>query len=174
MAKKRASDKTVCEGKHIRLVRRGTYEFASRRKVSGIVMIAALTDEKKLLLVEQFRPPLGKRVIELPAGLAGDSAKHAGEPLVNAAKRELFEETGYEARRWKQVAEGPPSAGICDEVITLFVASGLTKTGDGSGDGQEDITLHEVELSKLPAFLRRKSRAGCLIDLKLYAGLNFL
>jgi ADP-ribose pyrophosphatase len=166
--------KTLCEGKHIKLVQRGTYEFASRKKTSGIVAIVAVTDQKKLLLIEQFRPPVNRRVIEIPAGLAGDVEGHELEELTEAAKRELLEETGYEARQLKAVAEGPPSAGICDEVITIFVARGLKKTGDAAGDGSEDITVHEVAVSRVPAFLKRKQKEGCLVDLKVYAGLNFL
>jgi ADP-ribose pyrophosphatase len=125
-------------------------------------------------LIEQFRPPVGKRVIEIPAGLAGDETGHEMEELAAAARRELLEETGYEAKTMKPVGEGPPSAGICDEVIAMFVATGLTKTGDGAGDGSEDITLHEVPVSRVPAFLKRKAREGCLIDLKVYGGLYFL
>jgi ADP-ribose pyrophosphatase len=172
--KKRSKDKILCEGKHIRLLQRGTYEFASRRKASGIVGIVAVNAGGKLLLVEQFRPPVGKRVIEIPAGLAGDVAGHETEELAAAAKRELMEETGYQAREMTPVAVGPPSAGICDEIITLFVAKGLKKTGDAAGDGSEDITLHEVPLARVPAFLKRKARQGCLIDLKVYTGLHFL
>src|SRR3954470_17618471 len=73
--------KTLCEGKHIKLVQRGTYEFASRKKTSGIVAIVAVTDDDKLLLIEQFRPPVNKRVIEIPAGLAGDIEGHEREEL---------------------------------------------------------------------------------------------
>jgi ADP-ribose pyrophosphatase len=171
---KSTKDKTLFEGKHVRLLQRGQYEFASRRKISGIVGIVAVNAKGKLLLIEQFRPPVGKRVIEIPAGLAGDVAGQESEELVEAAKRELLEETGYEAREMKPVVVGPPSAGICDEIITLFVAKGLKKTGDGAGDGSEDITLHEVPLAKVPVFLKRKAREGCLVDLKVYSGLYFV
>jgi ADP-ribose pyrophosphatase len=173
MAKK-SKDKTLCEGKHIRLLQRGTYEFASRRKHSGIVAIVAANGDGKMILIEQFRPPVNKRVIEIPAGLAGDVEGHEAVALATAAKRELLEETGYEAKTMKPVGEGPPSAGICDEVITMFVASGLKKTGDGAGDGSEDITLHEIPLSRVPGFLKRKQLEGCLIDLKVYGALYFL
>jgi ADP-ribose pyrophosphatase len=84
------------------------------------------------------------------------------------------EETGYEAKQMKPVAAGPPSAGMSDEVITLFVAKGLKKVGEPAGDGSEDITLHEVPLDRVPAFLKRKLKEGCLIDLKIYGGLHFL
>src|SRR4051812_22417920 len=90
--------KTLCDGKHIRLVQKGKWEFVERKKVSGIVGIVAVTDDGKLILVEQFRPPVNKRVIEIPAGLAGDVAGREEESLETAARRELLEETGYEAR----------------------------------------------------------------------------
>src|SRR5438876_3565217 len=80
---------TIAEGKHIRLVRRGFWEFVTRKQVSGIVGIVAVTEDGKLLLVEQPRPALGKDVIELPAGLAGDAEGYAQEALADTAKREL-------------------------------------------------------------------------------------
>jgi ADP-ribose pyrophosphatase len=73
-----SKEKTLYAGKHIRLVQQGQWEFARRTKASGIVMIAAVTADGKLLLIEQLRPPVGKRVIELPAGLAGDVAGTRG------------------------------------------------------------------------------------------------
>jgi ADP-ribose pyrophosphatase len=168
------NERTLCEGKYIRLVQQGEWEFARRRNTSGIVGIVAVTDDGKLLLVEQFRPPVGKPVIELPAGLAGDVAGHESEDLASAARRELLEETGYAAREMDAVASGPPSAGLSDEVITMFVARGLTRTGDGAGDGSERITLHEVPVGEVRAFVDQKARDGCLVDLKVFAGLYFV
>lgn len=164
---------TVAEGKHIALVRKGTWEFAKRKGISGIVAIVAVTEQGKLLLVEQDRPPVGKRVIELPAGLAGDAAGHEAEELADAARRELLEETGYEADRMEQVASGAASAGMTDEIITLFRATGLRKTGEGKGDGSEDLTLHEVPLRSVLQWLSEQERQGKLVDLKLYSGLFF-
>ena len=148
-------------------------EYAKRKGVSGIVGIVAVTNDRKLVLVEQERAPVGKRVIELPAGLAGDSSGHEREDLADAARRELLEETGYEAADLRRVAEGAASAGMTDEVITLFVARGLRKTGEGKGDGSEDLTLHEVPLDKAATWLDERTRQGKLIDLKVYAGLYF-
>ena len=165
---------TLAEGKRVRLVRRGEWEYVTRKSVSGIVGIVAVTDDGKLLLVEQFRPPVGKSVIELPAGLAGDEAGHEQEDLAAAARRELLEETGYEAAAMEWVAEGVPSAGITDEIITMFRATGLKKTGKGEGDGSEQITLHEVAVDEVPQWLERKCREGLLVDLKVYSGLCFL
>lgn len=167
-------ERTLYDGKYIRLVQQGKWEFVRRCNTSGIVGIVAVTDDGKLLLVEQFRPPVGKIVIELPAGLAGDVAGAEGEDLADAARRELLEETGYSAREMRQVAAGPPSAGLSDEVITMFVARGLTKTGDGAGDGSEQITLHEVPVTEVAAFVERRAGEGRLVDLKVFAGLYFL
>ena len=163
----------VAEGKHVALVRRGTWEYARRKGICGIVGIVAVTDERRLVLVEQDRPPVGKRVIELPAGLAGDAKGHETEDLEVAARRELLEETGYAALRLERVAAGAASAGMTDEVITLFVASGLKKVGAGEGDGEEDITVHEVPLDGVTQWLAEHERAGRLIDMKVYAGLYF-
>ncbi len=164
---------TIAEGKRVRLVRRGDWEYVTRKKLSGIVAIVAVTDDGKLVLVEQFRPPVGKAVIELPAGLAGDESGHEQEDLAAAARRELLEETGYEAAEMSVLAEGVPSAGITDEVMTLFRATGLKKTGKGEGDGSEQITLHEVAVDRVPEWLEGQRKAGRLVDLKVYSGLFF-
>ncbi|MEX2215675.1 MAG: NUDIX hydrolase [Phycisphaeraceae bacterium] len=164
---------TLHQGRFIRLLKQGRWEFADRVKTSGIVMLVPVTRENKLLLIEQFRPPVGKRVIELPAGLAGDIEGSEDEALTVAAKRELEEETGYTASRMKRVAAGPPSAGMVTEIITIYLATGLKKISAGGGDGHEDITVHEVPLSRVCSWLKRKEREGCLIDLKLWAGLYF-
>src|SRR5439155_18973651 len=100
------------------------------------------------------------RVIELPAGLAGDAKAHEREDLEVAARRELLEETGYAARRMQRVAAGVPSAGMTDEVITLFLAAGLTRAGAGQGDGEEDITVHEVALEEVEQWLTAREREG--------------
>ena len=158
------------EGRFVNLVKRGTWEFATRNNVTGIVGIVAITDDQKLILVEQFRPPVDSNVIELPAGLAGDH-DDPSEPLVKAAKRELLEETGYEAELWQELFTGAPSAGICDEILTFFYASGLKKVQEGGGDEHELITIHEIHLNKLHVWLRQQEDAGKIIDIKIYSGL---
>jgi len=162
------------EGKYLRMVRRGGWEYVTRKNVTGIVAIVAVTNENKLILVEQFRPPLQKRVIELPAGLAGDIAGCEQEELATAAQRELEEETGYVAQTMKLVATGVPSAGLCDEIISIFVAQGLKKTGDGGGDASEQIIVHEVPVKNVVHWLEEKQRDGMLIDLNVYTGLCFV
>ncbi len=154
---------TIAEGKHIRFVRRGSWEYVTRKQVSGIVGIVAVTEDGKLLLIEQARPALGKNVIELPAGLAGDAEGHAQGVLA----------AGYEAGEMEQVTEGTASAGITDEIISIFYARNLRKVGNGEGDGSEQITLHEVPLPKVVTWLNEQQRAGKLVDLKVYVGLYF-
>ena len=168
------SDKeTIAEGKFVRFVRRGKWEFVERRKLSGIVVIVPLTADGKLILIEQFRVPMDKAVIEFPAGLAGDSAGTENEALIIAAKRELLEETGYEASEWKYLCEGASSAGITNEVLAMYKATGLKKVGEPEGDGDENITVHEVPLAEAPKWLEAQKKAGKVIDLKVYAGLYF-
>jgi ADP-ribose pyrophosphatase len=162
---------TVYDGKFVRMVSRNGWEYASRKNLSGIVGIIAVTDENELILIEQFRPPIGKVVIEIPAGLAGDARGSEDEALAKAARRELLEETGYTARGMKKVAFGVPSAGICDEVITIFLATGLKKTADAHGDGSEQITTRLVPVDKVESWIKRQQKAGKQVDLKVYAAL---
>ena len=91
----------VAAGKHLRLVSVDGWEFAERTTCSGVVAIIAVTDDGKLILTEQFRPPVARRVIDLPAGLAGDISGQEHEPLERAARRALQEETGYDAEEFK-------------------------------------------------------------------------
>jgi len=114
------------------------------------------------------------RVVELPAGLAGDSPEFQGEDLAEAARRELLEETGYEARRMTFLVDGPPSAGMTTEIFSLYLAEDLVKTGAGGGDHTEDLTVHEIPLADVPAWLADQRRRGVLLDLRIYAALYFL
>lgn len=140
-----------------------------RTVASGVVVIVAVTDEGRLVLTEQYRIPVERSVIELPAGLAGDG--EAGETLIAAAHRELLEETGYEATAMGRLADGPSSAGLTSEVVTFMRASGLRRVGPGGGDADEAITVHEVLLDEVGAWLDAMTRRGYLVDPKVYAGL---
>ena len=168
------ANEILCDAKYLRLVRRENWEFVQRKNVSGIVGIIAVTNDRKLILVEQYRPPVGKNVIEIPAGLAGDSPMTRNEDLVLAAARELEEETGYRASRMIELATGTASAGLCDEVITLFRAQDLQKTGAGGGDDSEDITVHEIPVDQVETWLRDQIKKNKLVDLKVYSALYFV
>ena len=97
----------------------GGWEWVERVNATGAAVIAAVTDDRRLVLVEQYRVPMGQRVIDLPAGLVGDEPGGAHEPMIEAARRELLEETGYEADRLDCVVSGPASPGLTTEVYTL-------------------------------------------------------
>jgi ADP-ribose pyrophosphatase len=163
----------IAEGRHLRLLRLGHWEYVERRDTSGIVAVVAVTDDGRIVLIEQFRAAVGRRCIELPAGLAGDSAEHRGEDLIAASRRELFEETGYEAERFEHLCAGPPSAGLSSEVITFYRAHGLRRAGVGGGDADERIIVHEIPLAQADDWLKREAAAGTLIDPKVYTGLYF-
>ena len=158
----------------MRFVNHGGWEYVERPAASGVVAVVALTDDGLLVLIEQYRPPVGRTVIELPAGLAGDVPGQSDEPLAAAAIRELREETGYQAEQMQQLTAGPSSAGLTSEIVTLFLASGLTKVGPGGGDASEDIRVHEVPLVDVHDWLARKLQDGAPTDPKVYAGLYFL
>ncbi|HEY6476392.1 MAG TPA: NUDIX domain-containing protein [Polyangia bacterium] len=156
-------------GRYLTLVDDGGWEYVTRPNVTGIVVIVALTDQRKLLLVEQWRPAVRSQVIELPAGLVGDVDAH--EPLQTAAARELVEETGFAAREMVPIGSGPIAVGVSDEMISFFQALGLTRVGAGGGDATEEITVHEVALAELRPFLAARAAEGLAIDPKIYAGL---
>jgi len=160
-------------GRHLRLVVRDGWEFVERPGVHGIVLVVAVTPEGRLLLVEQRREPVAASVLELPSGLAGDEEGAAGEPLEEAARRELVEETGWDAGAMERLTSGPPSAGLSSEVVTLFRARGLARVGPGGGVGGESITLHEVPLAEAEEYLGRREAEGVLVDPKVWAGLWF-
>jgi ADP-ribose pyrophosphatase len=161
-------------GRFVRLVRHENWEYVERLGCTGIAVIVAVTDENKLLLTEQLRQPVGRRVIELPAGLAGDVTGHGGEPLALAAGRELIEEVGYKAEQMEYLADAPSSPGLSSQVVTFFRASGLKKVGPGGGDELEDIVVHKVNMDSINEWLaEQRVRHDAYIDPELFAGLYF-
>ena len=167
-----ASDaiETLYEGQWLRLVRNGRWEYAERTHGNGMaVIIIAVTPDDEVLFVEQHRVPLGRRTIEMPAGLVGDD--HDADTLESAARRELAEETGWLPARAEVLLVGPTSSGMSSERIAFVRATGLTRVGDGGGVAGEDITVHHVPRAHAPAWLMGKHAEGYELDLKLWAGL---
>ena len=155
----------VWEGKYIKVTKQGTWEYVSRTR--GVTAAAILAiDAGQVILVEQYRVPVGAMCIELPAGLVGDETE--GEGIEAAANRELEEETGYRAERMVNLGRFHASPGMSSEAFTLLRAEGLTKVGEGGGvDAQEDIIVHRVALGQVPAFLEAKRAEGACADVKL-------
>jgi ADP-ribose pyrophosphatase len=165
---------TLHSGKFLALVKEGRWEYAERTNATGAAIIVAVTEEQKLLLVEQFRIPVHARTIELPAGIIGDDPGTRDEAHVEAARRELIEETGFEAGRIEALTHGPSSSGLTSETVTLFLATQLRRVGEGGGVVHEDITVHEVPLAQVHSWLEAKAKLGVLVDPKVYAGLCFI
>jgi ADP-ribose pyrophosphatase len=159
-------EETMWSGKWITAKRRGKWEYVARARGIRAAVIVPL-DAGDVILVEQFRVPLGRRCIELPAGLIGDDAGSEGEDPLAAAKRELAEETGYAAATWRDAGEYFSSPGMVTESFTLLLASGLTRVGSGGGIEGEDITVHRIALADLPQRIAQFRQAGLAIDVKL-------
>ncbi|HEY4394643.1 MAG TPA: NUDIX hydrolase [Polyangia bacterium] len=169
-----AKQRILGRGKYVELIDENGWEFVRRHASTGVVTIVATTDDGALVLVEQRRTPIGRRSIELPAGLVGDVKGSEDEAFDVAAKRELEEETGFRAARWRKLVATPSSAGLTSEFVTFFRATGLTRVGPGGGDDTENITVHLVPLGEVPAFLTEKMAAGFPVDSKVFAGLYFI
>ena len=158
------------QGRFLGMQERDSWEYTSRTNASGVVVLVPVTDAGELVLVEQFRIPVDNRVIELPAGLSGDTGDK-DEALETAAQRELFEETGYRAGQLEELLTCPSTPGMSDEIVTIFYASGLERVGSGGGNHDEDITVHHVPLDTATRWLQTRMKEGIMIDPKIYAGL---
>jgi ADP-ribose pyrophosphatase len=166
-------DRIVADTPHLRLIDRKGWFFVDRPGATGVVAIVAVTEQNQIILVEQYRPALAGNVIELPAGLVGDEADHANEPLANAARRELIEETGYDAPSFELLPACAAAPGVSSEVVTFFRARGLQRVGAGGGVAAENIKVHEVPLATAEDWLADRARAGTVVAVKVYAGLWF-
>ena len=158
------NEEIMWAGRYIVAKRRGPWEYVGRARDIGAAVIVAIEDGH-VLLVEQYRVPLGARCLELPAGLVGDDV--AGEPAATSAARELEEETGYRPAHVEVIGTFASSPGMVSETFTLVKASGLTRVADGGGVAGEDITVHRVALAEVAAFIAGKRAEGVVIDVKL-------
>jgi len=160
-------------GRYLNLVERDGWEYSTRSNARAVVVIVAVTPDDRLLLVEQFRRPVDSLVIELPAGLVGDHVD-PDESILEAARRELIEETGYAAAALEPIMDCPSSAGMTDEVVSFIRAGGLERVGPGGGDDSEDIRVHAVPLAAVDAWLEQQRRRGRPLDPKIFAALYWL
>ena len=151
-------------GKFVRALRRGKWEYASRANDIGAVVILAEHDGK-VILIEQYRVPVGGRCLELPAGLVGDEDEHA--TVEGTAVKELEEETGFTCDRVERLGEFHSSPGLVAVSFTLVRAHGVRKVGAGGGTHEEDIEVFLVAREDIPKFMAERRAAGSAVDVKL-------
>ena len=163
-----APEEVMWAGRFITAKRRGKWEYVGRARGIHAAVILAIDDADDgphVLLVDQYRVPLGRRCIELPAGLVGDQEE--GEEASIAAARELEEETGFRPDRLESLGQYYSSPGMVSESFTLFRAHGLAKTGEGGGVDGEDIHVHRVPIATLPDQITLWREQGYAMDVKL-------
>lgn len=158
----------IHEGRHMVFLRRGEWEYVEHRTAPESAMIVAITPAEEIVLAEEFRPPMNAPVLSLPAGLIGDEGP---EDAVDAARRELLEETGYEAPAFERLARGPGSAGQSSEMVTFFLARGARRVGPQAAHDAGKILVHVVPIRELPAWSRAREAEGKVVDPKIWAGL---
>jgi ADP-ribose pyrophosphatase len=164
--------KILYSGRFLDFVDDDSWEYVQRRRCSGVVVIVPTTAEREIVLIEQYRPALRKRNVELPAGLVGDDHDPDENPAI-AARRELVEETGFDTDHpLVHLTEGPTSSGLTSETVEFFHAQSVVRVGDGGGvDANEQIDVHVVPLSGIREWLRSRESETTFVDPKVYAGL---
>lgn len=169
--------KVVWEGTFIRTVvityedRSGClrrWEAVERVNCNGIVAVVPVTSTGEVLLTRQFRPVVNRFVVEFPAGL-----NDRDEPLMEAAKRELVEETGYMSEDFLYLAEGPVSSGISTEILTVFLARNVTPATAElkqryPSEETEDIEVITTPYRQVYEMLQTLKARGDHLDLKIY------
>jgi 8-oxo-dGTP pyrophosphatase MutT (NUDIX family) len=131
----------------------------------GSVAVLPLHDDASVVMINQYRHPVGRRIRELPAGLLDAP----GEDPVATARRELVEEVGYTARDWSVLVDLVTSPGFSDEAVRVFLARGLTEVGRPAGNEDVEADLDVVRLPLAEAV--RQVLAGEIVSAPTVAGL---
>jgi ADP-ribose pyrophosphatase len=134
--------------------------FIVHHRGSAVMMAV---DGKRILLVRQYRLPAGRLLWEIPAG-----SIDPGEKPLQTAKRELKEETGYRAKKWKKLISFYPSPGFLTEKMTIYLATGLT-AGEATPMGDERIETRWFKAKEIEAAIE----AGEILDAKTMLGYFF-
>ncbi len=129
-----------------------------------VVAMVPLAEDRTVWLVRQYRGPIDREILEIPAGLCDVD----GEPPEATAARELVEEVGLEADSLELIARFHPAAGFSDQYVRLYLATGLTEVPhDRQGPEEAHMTVERVALDDVPALIA----SGELIDSKTIIGL---
>jgi ADP-ribose pyrophosphatase len=130
----------------------------------GGAVVVPLFDDGRVMLIKQLRYPFGKHIVELPAGKL-----HPGEDPADAAARELAEETGWQAERLEKITALYSTPGFCDEILHLYLATGLMPSPHGPRreEGELTMTVFTLPLADAVAMAAR----GEIEDAKTVAGL---
>ncbi|HEV8231554.1 MAG TPA: NUDIX hydrolase [Thermoanaerobaculia bacterium] len=163
------NSEVLFEGRHLAFRRRRGWEYVEHRAAKESVMVVALAEHGQIVLVEEFRPAVDASVICLPAGLVGDEGPEDRE---TAARRELREETGWEASTLEFLGRGPGSAGMSSEIVSFYLARGVRRGGEQGDREREEIRVHVVSVSQLTHWTREREAEGKLIDPKVWAGVH--
>jgi 8-oxo-dGTP pyrophosphatase MutT (NUDIX family) len=161
------SRRVIHEGRLVRLfddeVRQADGRLTHREVVEhpGAVCIVATDTDGRVLMVRQWRHPVGRALWELPAG----TRDHPGETPEETAQRELDEETGYRARRWRALIVAPLAPGYSSEQMHFFAASDL-EPGEAQGDVDEQVELGRFNAAGVAALIHEGA-----VDIKTVAGL---
>lgn len=165
------TEEEVWEGRFITAKKRGRWEYVGRSRGIRAAAIIAIDEDpdgtRHVLLVGQYRVPLGRFTLEIPAGLVGDDEGSEGEGAIEAARRELEEETGYAADDWAVLGEFYSSPGMVSESFTLLRARGLTRVSEGGGISEENIEVYRVPLTRLADFVADWRDAGHGVDVRV-------
>ncbi|MCX7792968.1 MAG: NUDIX hydrolase [Thermodesulfovibrionales bacterium] len=143
------------------------WEIVERVNARGMVVVVPVreTDSEKIFIfVRHWRAPLDAWVIEFPAGL-----NDRNESLEIVARRELKEETGYEAEKLIHLGTFPASSGISSEKLACYLATSLMKTGEPKLEPLEELEVVEIPLVEVRERLDEARARGDYVDLKVYA-----
>ncbi|HXV45416.1 MAG TPA: NUDIX hydrolase [Nitrososphaera sp.] len=139
---------------------KGTVITYTKYHASDVVIVIPFLDRHKLLMIRQFRYPIGKVLLEFPAGHVDD-----GEDPADTAKRELEEETGYVAKNVQYVYSYHPSVSRTKQFVHVFKATGLARIGATNHDSGEEISMEKITVSQLQQLITKGKveNAGTLI-----------
>lgn len=107
------------------------------------INVIALTENRDVVLVEQYRAGIHESSLEIPGGMVDE-----GETPIKSAKRELLEETGYQSEKWTKLGTTSGNAAILNNYTHMFLAEDCVKVNEQQLDGNEDITVHVLEFEQ--------------------------